>query len=167
LDELTKHNARDIADLTGTLRDSISNFSHQLNRVEADLLNTQAALEKQASFSAAIREIEMAILSLKFSVTQLQESLDVTSIGQLSSVLIKPYDLSDVLQQVSLQLPAGLSMLTGLTVEEMFVYYTLTTIHAVASSKSIRLFVDIPLKAADRYLEVVSGSFLTIPTEGH
>ena len=44
----------------------------------------------------------MAILELKFSMTQLQESLDVTSIGKLSSVLINPYNLSSILQQVSL-----------------------------------------------------------------
>jgi hypothetical protein len=96
----------------------------------------------------------MAILELKFSVLQLQEALDVTRMGQLSSVLINPYNLSVILQQVSLQLPAGLSMLTGLTVEDMYVYYTIATVHAVATSKSIRLIVDIPLKAADRYFEL-------------
>ena len=144
----------DIADLAEMLRDSVRNFSLHLNRVEADLIDTQAALEKQAKYSAAIREIEMAILELKLSVIQLQEAIDVTSLGQLSSVLIHPYNLSVILQQVSLQLPAGLSMLTGLTVQEMYVYYTIATIHAVATSKNIRLFVDIPLKAADRYFEL-------------
>jgi hypothetical protein len=85
---------------------------------------------------------------------QLQESLDVTSIGKLSSVLISPQNLSIILQQVSLQLPAGLTMLTGLTVEEMYVYYTVAEVHAVATSTSIRLFIDIPLKAADRYFKL-------------
>ena len=117
-------------------------------------MDTQVALEKQAWYSAAIKEIEMAILELKFSVMQLQELLDVTSMSQLSSVLINPYNLSVILQQVSLQLPTGLSMLTGLTVEEMYVYYTISTVHAVATSKSIRLFIDIPLKAVDRYFEL-------------
>jgi hypothetical protein len=154
LDEVTRQNAMAIADLTMTLRDSIRNFSLHLNRVEADLLDTQAVLEKQARYSAAIREVEMAILELKFSMTQMQESLDATSMGQLNSVFIKPYNLSVILQQVSLQLPVGLSMLTGLTVEEMYVYYTVATVHVVATSKSIRLFVDIPLKAADRYFEL-------------
>jgi hypothetical protein len=96
----------------------------------------------------------MAILELKFSLVQLQDSLDVTSIGKLSSVLINLYNLSTILQQVSLQLPAGLSMLKGLTVEEMCVYYTAATLHAIATSKSIRLFVDITLKAADRDFEL-------------
>lgn len=36
----------------------------------------------------------------------------------------------------------------------MYVYYTIATVHAVATSNSIRLFVDIPLKAADRYFEL-------------
>ena len=45
------------------------------------MLDTQEALQKQARYSAAIREIEMAILELKFSMTRIQESLDVTSIG--------------------------------------------------------------------------------------
>lgn len=154
LDENLKQSTVDIAELTGILRDSIRNFSLGLNRVEADLLDTQAAIVKQAKYSAAIREIEMAILELKLSIIQLQEALDVTSLGQLSSVLINPYNLSIILQQVSLQLPAGLLMLTGLTVQDMYVYYTIATVHAVATSKNIRLFVDIPLKAVDRYFQL-------------
>ena len=137
---------KDAIDLARTLRDSIRNVSLQLHEDEADLLDTQAAIEKQA-----IREVEMAILELKFNLMQLQESLDVTSVGKLSSVLISPYNLSTILQQVSMQLLARLSMLTGLTVEEMYVYYAVATVHVVATSKSIRLFTDIPLKAADRY----------------
>jgi TfoX/Sxy family transcriptional regulator of competence genes len=46
--------------LARTLRDSIRNFSLQLYRVETDLLDTQAAIERQARYSAAIRETEMA-----------------------------------------------------------------------------------------------------------
>ena len=33
-------------------------------------------------------------------------------------------------------------------------YYTIATVHAVATSTSIRLFVEIPLIAADRYFEL-------------
>ena len=36
----------------------------------------------------------------------------------------------------------------------MYVYYTVAVVHAVATSKSIRLFVEIPLKACDRYFEL-------------
>jgi hypothetical protein len=154
LDKSTKQNARDTVELAKVLRDSIQNISLRLHRDEADLQDTQVAIEKQVRYSTAIREIEMAMLEMKFSLIQLQESLDLTSVGKLSSNLINPYNLSNILQQVSLHLPAGTSMLTGLTVEEMYVYYAVATVHAVATSRSIRLFIEIPLKAADRYFEL-------------
>jgi hypothetical protein len=73
LDEATRQNRKDIVNLARTLRDSIRNYSLSLVRVEVDLLDTQAALKKQIRYSAAIREIEMAIIQLKFSIIQLQE----------------------------------------------------------------------------------------------
>jgi hypothetical protein len=96
----------------------------------------------------------MAILGVKFDVVKLQEALDFTSNGKLSSMLIHPSNLSVILQQVSSQLHAGLSMLAGLTVEEMYVYYAVATVHAVATSRTIRLLIDMPLKAVDRYFEL-------------
>jgi len=96
----------------------------------------------------------MAILELKSSIIRLQEALDITRLGQLSSVPTNPYNLSVILQQVRLQLPAGLSKLTGLTVQEMYVYYTIATLHAVTSCKNIRLFIEISLKAVDRFFDL-------------
>jgi len=48
LDENIKQNTVDIASVTEVLHDTVRNFSLCLNRVEADLLDTQAGLEKQA-----------------------------------------------------------------------------------------------------------------------
>jgi hypothetical protein len=153
LDEETKINAKNTVDLARTLRDSIQNFSLRIERTEVDNRFTVSCREI-ARYSAAIREIELAILELKFSLIELQESLDVTSVGKLSSNLISSHNLLDLLKQVSLHLPAGTSMLTGLTIEEMYVYYAVANVHATATSQSVRLFIDIPLKAADRYFEL-------------
>ncbi len=90
LGDMTWQNARDTIDLARALRDSIKNFSLQMQRDEADLLDTQDAIEKQVRYSSVIREIEMAILEIKFKLAQLQESLDLTSLGKLGSVLISP-----------------------------------------------------------------------------
>jgi hypothetical protein len=57
LDEMTKQNMMDTVELARTLRETIHNFSLQFNRVKVDLLDTQAAIKKQARYSAAIREI--------------------------------------------------------------------------------------------------------------
>jgi hypothetical protein len=51
-------------------------------------------------------------------------------------------------------------MLTGLTVEGMYIYYAVVSVHATATSKSIRLFIDILLKAADRYFELYQAHSL-------
>jgi hypothetical protein len=61
---------------------------------------------------------------MKFSLIQLQESLDLTSVGKLSSTLINSYNLSELLQQVNLHLLKGTSMLTGLSMEDMYIYIT-------------------------------------------
>jgi hypothetical protein len=112
------------------------------------LIDVRFAIEKQARYSTAIREIELFMFELKFSLVQLQESLDLTIVGKLSSTMITPHNLSELLQ-VNLRLPKGTSMSTGLTVEDMYIYYAVATVHSTATSRSIRLFIDIPLKAAD------------------
>jgi hypothetical protein len=166
LDEMVKQNTKDTIDLPRVLRDSIKNFTLQLHEDEADLLDSQAAIHKQVRYSAAIREIETTILKMTFSLTQLQESLDLASLGKLRTVLINPYNLSVILQRVSLQLPPGVSMLTGLTVEDMYVYYTMATVHAVATSKCIRLFMDITFKA-DQYFELYRSPLLSNLSHGY
>ena len=67
---------------------------------------------------------------------------------------MKPYNLSSILQQVSLQLPEGMTMITGTTVEEMYVYYAVAAVQAVATTRSIRLFIEIPLKTVDKLFEL-------------
>jgi hypothetical protein len=108
----------------------------------------------------------MAILETKFSLTHLQLSLDLRSIGKLSSMLINPYNLSVILQQVSFKLPTGMSMLTGLTAEGTHLYYTTAIAHAVATCKSIRSVVNIPLTAANRYFELYQVQSLRFFHEG-
>jgi hypothetical protein len=71
LEEATKINAKNTMDLCRTLRDSIRNHSLRLGRVEADLIDVKIAMEKQATYSMAIREIELDILEMKFSLIQL------------------------------------------------------------------------------------------------
>jgi hypothetical protein len=57
-------------------------------------------------------------------------------------------------------------MLTGITVGEIYVYYAVATVHAVATSKSIRLFIDIPLKVPDRFFELYQVHSLPFSHKG-
>jgi type II secretory pathway component PulM len=74
LDDMVGQNIKDTTELAGALRDSIRKLPLSLNRVEADLLDTQAAMENQARYSAAIREIETALeTKLSIKVTRIAE----------------------------------------------------------------------------------------------
>jgi hypothetical protein len=106
------------------------------------------------------------MMEMKFSLAQLQESSDLTSVGKLSSTLVNPYNLSELLQQVNLHLPKGTSMLTGLSIEDMYIYYAVAAVHATATARSIRLFIDIPLRAADRYFTLYQAHSLPFFHEG-
>jgi hypothetical protein len=166
LDDAITANAKATLDLGRALRDSIQNISLRLGRTEADLFDIRFALEKQVKYSTAIREIELFMMEMKFSLIQLQESLDLTSVGKLSSTLINPYNLSELLQQVNLHLPKGAQMLTGLSIEDMYVYYAVAAVHATDTFKSIRLFIEIPLRAADRYFTLHQAHSLPFFHEG-
>jgi hypothetical protein len=141
LDEATTANAKATLDLAKALRNSSQKISLEVGKLEVGLFDVRFALEKQTRYSTAIREIELFMMEMKFSLIQLQESLDLTSVGKLSSTFINPYNLSELLQQVNLPLPKGTSMLTGLSIEDMYIYYVVATVHATATSRS----VDIPL----------------------
>jgi hypothetical protein len=57
-------------------------------------------------------------------------------------------------------------MLTGFSIEDMYVYYAVAAVHATATSKSIRFFIDILLKAADRYFNLYQAHSLPFFHEG-
>lgn len=71
----------------------------------------------------------------------MQEPSGLTCMGKLCGVYINRYNLSAILQLVSLELLTGLSMIIGLTVEDMYMY--VATGRVVAMSKNILLFLDI------------------------
>jgi hypothetical protein len=111
LDDATIANAEAALDLGKAWRDSIQNISLRLGRTEADLYDLRFALKKQVKYSTATREIELFMIGMKFSLLQLQESLDLTNVGKLSSTLTNPYNLSELVQQVNLDLPKGTQVL--------------------------------------------------------
>jgi hypothetical protein len=166
LDVAIKANAKATLDLARAIKNSIQNVSLGLGRGETDLIDVRFVLEKQTKYSPAIREIELCMMEMKFSLIQLQESLDLTSVGKLSSTLINPYNLSELLQQINLHLPKGTSMLTGLSADEMYIYYAVATVHAIATTKSIPLCIDIPLRAAGRTLTLYQTHSLPFSTRG-
>jgi hypothetical protein len=57
-------------------------------------------------------------------------------------------------QHIARKLPEGVSLLMQPIIENMYVFYQVTDVHAYAIWVDKRLFIEIPLKRNDRYFEV-------------
>jgi hypothetical protein len=94
-------------------------------------------LECLANASQTIRELEFFSLQLEQEFIKIRQGLDITSTGKLSAELLPPQNLSEILQQVALRLPADVSLLARTSLQDMFVYYEVVTVQAYATSSEI------------------------------
>jgi len=85
--------------------------------VEERLMNR---LDRMADASQAIRELQFFSLQLEQEFIKIRQGLDVTSTGKLSAELLPPHNLSQILQQVALRLPADVSLLAGTSLEDVY-----------------------------------------------
>jgi hypothetical protein len=116
----------------------------------------------QSNVSRTMRELEFTVVQLQQSVTRLQEGLETSATGKLSSVLIPPHNLSKILQEVILKLPQDISLIAGFSIENMYVYYDVATVLAYATRTAIRLVVRLPLRGADRVMTLFKS--VPLPT---
>jgi hypothetical protein len=99
--------------------------------------------------SPVMREIEFTALQLQQAFVQLQQGLETNATGRLSSVLIPPYNLSKILQEVTLRLP-HVSLIAASDIDNMYVYYNVAAVQAYATPTAIRLAVSFPLRGPIR-----------------
>jgi hypothetical protein len=91
--------------------------------------------------------------------------LETSAIGRLSSVLIPPYNLSKILQEVNLRLPHDVSLIAGSDMDNMYVYYDVAAVQAYATPTEILLVVRLPLRGADRVMTLFKGAPLPTYSE--
>jgi hypothetical protein len=86
----------------------------------------------------------------------------VTSTGKLSAELLPPHNLSQIWQQVALTLPADVSLLAGIILEDMFIYYEIAKVQTYATPSEIRLIIRLPLRGSDRVMNLYRTESLPI-----
>jgi hypothetical protein len=154
LDENVRQNTRDVTLLARILKLEVGNLmklNETIEAVEEKLINR---LERMANASQTIRELEFFSLQLEQEFIKIRQGLDVTSTGRLSAELLPPHNLSQILQQVALRLPNGVSLLAGTSLEDIFIYYEVAMVQAYATSSEIRLVIKLPLRGADRLMNL-------------
>jgi hypothetical protein len=152
VDDEVSQNTIGLVEIARILKTVITNALNRQKTWNNTVRNFEELLEYQVNMSRTLRELEFMVIQLQQSVMRLQEGLDITATGRLSSVLIPPHNLSAILQGVILKLPPGISLIAGFESEDMYIHYEVARVQAYATSTAIRLVVRLPLRGADRVM---------------
>jgi hypothetical protein len=90
VDEAVSHNSVGLAAITRTLKNVIINAWNYQKRWNETAKNLGFLIEYQSNVSRTMRELEFMAIQLQQSVMRLQEGLETSATGRLSSVLIPP-----------------------------------------------------------------------------
>lgn len=168
-----------ITDTIQTVRQITTETIDAARRMSIAITTNVDAIQKWThavmTLSSQFRNLEFCLIQAQRSLDQVQESIDVTSLGRLSHVLVTPHNLTDILRDISLQLPRDITLLTLPHIDVIHVYYELAKVHAVAMTNGIRVFIEIPLRSSDRNFQLYQirsfpyyheqlGQFVTIQT---
>lgn len=147
-------NSIDLAKLetvTKLINKKIQDITNQIFTKEKGL---EIALNSFFAISSAFRTLETTLTEIQDEVGQLREAISITSLGKLSSYFLSPTRLLSILTAMQPHLPSDLRLLTNLRLDEMYMYYSIAKVHAVAIGTKLRLIVDIPIKAENRYFNL-------------
>lgn len=106
------------------------------------------------NIQSALRTMEHALSSITQDVVSFQTALEIAALGRLSNYFISPEKLQEILAKINSGLGDGYSLLTNLEMNQMFLYYTLSTVRLATMHDRIRLFLTIPLKSHNTYFQL-------------
>ena len=127
--------------LVQTLKSTVTEINNVNFSIWTEIQLLKKHLTYQAKISSFFGELELTIHVVDKQLIQLQEALDVTAKGYLSSMLISPTKLYAILNEVVglLKLPTGLSLIIENEIDKVYNYYQLAKVHAIAIKNVIRL----------------------------
>jgi hypothetical protein len=152
VDKIASKNAVDLATVARILKSVITNAFAYQNTLNSTVQRLEDLIYFQANVSRTMCELEFTVVQLQQSLMNLQEGMETSATGRLSSVFIPPYNLSKILQEVILKLPQHVSLIAKFSIENMYVNYDVTNVQAYASTTTILLVVRLPLRTADRVM---------------
>ena len=149
-------NSKAIKSIASTLKSTIEEVKSTNFSIWTEIIQLKRKLQYQARISSLFRDVEMTLHLVNKQLVQMQEALDVTATGHLSSMLLTPVKLYETLREIVPKLPADLSLLTEVELDKVYSYYRLARVHAVSIQNMIRLIIELPLQSFDRHFELFS-----------
>lgn len=149
-------NSKAIKTIASTLKLTIEEVKSTNFSIWTEIIQLKRKMQYQARISSLFRDVEMTLNLVNKQLVQMQEALDVTATGHLSSMLLTPVKLYETLREIVPKLPADLSLLTDVELDKVYSYYRLARVHAVSIQNMIRLIIELPLQSFDRHFELFS-----------
>lgn len=102
---------------------------------------------KQTEIVTQIFIIQELIRATSSAIHLLYDVIDCARVGRLSSYLVKPFDLLELLEPVRAQLPVGDSLPVTLNTnrDTIYQYYVLAKISAYFYENELRIVITVPL----------------------
>ena len=149
-DEKINKNRRDLQEFAKVINRTILALDRKVN---ATLMET-LMLTRSLTILTNLQFISDTLKQLEHNMIQFREAIDITATGKLSSYLVPPHLFVNILKRIAYNLPEGISLISSIETNTVFLYYTLVQVHALATKQKLRIMIDIPLKSVDRYFEL-------------
>jgi len=150
-DTLTELNAVSIANLSSVVKDFAKQSHDNFQQVTRDILWLNATLQGQNELHTAVRQLELALLTLTQRFDELTNAVQYMSLGKLPMGFINPTTLHNILRNISLRLPENFELVAGVKVENIHLYYELKIVTVLVNTHGIKVLMSIPLKTADSF----------------
>jgi hypothetical protein len=162
LGTLTEASADAIANLSSVVKDAVVQSRGKFQQVSKDIKWLNFTFHHQSELFMAIKGLEFALLHVTQRFDELTNAVQYMTLGKLPISLISPTVLHGILRNVSLQLPENYELVAGARIENIHLYYELTSVTVMGNSHCIKILISVPLKAADSYFTLYK--IVALPT---
>jgi len=162
LDTAVKIDTDAIANLSSIIKDNMIQVHDEFQKIARDILWLNVTLFGQSELHTMIRQLEFTLFQLVQQVDELFNIIQCAMHGRLSIKLVNPTVLQNIMRNVTLHLPEGFELIAGTSMENILLYYELTTVSIVANTHCINLLLNVPLKSANHYFTLFK--VISLPT---
>jgi hypothetical protein len=150
LDNLVKVDHMVLANWTSIIKDFVIQTQTEFNKTVTRLdwvLRLQNA-------TAAIRNLEFVITQLDIQIEELLNAVSHLMAGRVPATLLKVKTLQSILNNVTMTLPHGYSLLVGNTRNTIPWYYSHAQTALLADTRGFVLVISLPLTMSNRIYEI-------------
>jgi hypothetical protein len=131
LSTTTKINSDAIRNPSSVIKENIIHSHNHFQKVTKDILWLNFTLHSQNMLYSSIKQLELTLIHLTQQIVDLFDAIQCAIRGRVPLKLISPVALQNILRKVTLKLPENIDLITSTNLNNMHLYYELTTVFVV------------------------------------